>query len=844
TTGTSGLTASKMSSPNSVYVDGEGRLYVTDSGNKRVLRFDSAATKAAGAAADGVLGKPDFVTNTPGTASQSNLGSLRYVYGDAAGRLYVIGEDHNRILVYLDAKNKANGANADYVFGQPDFTTSAALNPPTASSFNTPRALYVDDLYARIFVADYNNHRVLRFDIPRAGQKSLTLTSPNGGETWSVNSVHNITWTSNSVEKVRIQYSSNNGTAWTMVADSVPAASGSYAWTLPATASAQARILISSVADAGLADTSGTFTVDAPPSTVTLLSPNGYQQWEAGKNRSILFSSVAVTNVKLEYSTNNGAVWTTIATAPAAGGKYTWAVPSAVSSQYRVKVSNADALSVSDSSDAPFTVTAAADSSQDYMIFDESVPAGYLDPSYAAVVTAPSTIENNGTKLPVVTKYGYRGNNSIKVNWYSAVTGNWIAAVANPGWAGQDLNLRDTLVYMIFTEDSTKTNSLPFIFVEDLANNKSTKLPLSNFVSSIPAKKWTRVAIPLKVFVQNAGPADVTRIKTFFFAQNQADTVQNTWYIGEMRTKGGKVLSGDSTRLIVVIGSSTAAGTGATAYDSSWVGRFRSYVKTQDSTAAVVNLAIGGYTTYDAMPSSYVPPSGRPAPKVNNNITAALKFKPHAVIISLPTNDIAYGYALSEQLANYDAIIAQVPKNVPVFVSTAQPRNLDANGRALLMQLRDSSAARYKNRALDFWTGLANSDGTVNALYNAGDGIHLNNAGHKVLFERVMAAGVWNSILNVRSIPAALPSAFALEQNYPNPFNPATTIRFALPQHAEVQLKVYNMLGQEVATLANGPMSAGVHEVPFDASELSSGVYVYRIQAGTFRLAKKMMLVK
>jgi hypothetical protein len=88
------------------------------------------------------------------------------------------------------------------------------------------------------------------------------------------------------------------------------------------------------------------------------------------------------------------------------------------------------------------------------------------------------------------------------------------------------------------------------------------------------------------------------------------------------------------------------------------------------------------------------------------------------------------------------------------------------------------------------------------------------------------------------------PKGFALDQNYPNPFNPSTNIKFNLPQASEVTLKVYNMLGQEVATLINERMNAGLQTVKFEASNLSSGMYIYRLQAGSFRSTKKMMLIK
>jgi len=90
----------------------------------------------------------------------------------------------------------------------------------------------------------------------------------------------------------------------------------------------------------------------------------------------------------------------------------------------------------------------------------------------------------------------------------------------------------------------------------------------------------------------------------------------------------------------------------------------------------------------------------------------------------------------------------------------------------------------------------------------------------------------------------AIPSEFTLNQNYPNPFNPTTNIKFALPQSSIVKLEVFNVLGQRVATLVNGEMNAGYHTVMFDASNLASGVYVYRINTGEHMQVKRMMLIK
>jgi hypothetical protein len=89
-----------------------------------------------------------------------------------------------------------------------------------------------------------------------------------------------------------------------------------------------------------------------------------------------------------------------------------------------------------------------------------------------------------------------------------------------------------------------------------------------------------------------------------------------------------------------------------------------------------------------------------------------------------------------------------------------------------------------------------------------------------------------------------IPSDYTLNQNYPNPFNPSTTIEFAMPQASFVTLEVYNMVGQKVATLVEGTRQAGVHTVSFDASNLSSGTYLYRMQADDQMLMQKMTLIK
>lgn len=102
----------------------------------------------------------------------------------------------------------------------------------------------------------------------------------------------------------------------------------------------------------------------------------------------------------------------------------------------------------------------------------------------------------------------------------------------------------------------------------------------------------------------------------------------------------------------------------------------------------------------------------------------------------------------------------------------------------------------------------------------------------------------FGAVTSVKETQSALPTAYSLGQNYPNPFNPSTLISYSIPQNSFVTLKVYDVIGKEVATLVNQSQSAGKYEVRFDASNLSNGVYMYSIKTDNFTSTKKMILIK
>jgi len=170
---------------------------------------------------------------------------------------------------------------------------------------------------------------------------------------------------------------------------------------------------------------------------------------------------------------------------------------------------------------------------------------------------------------------------------------------------------------------------------------------------------------------------------------------------------------------------------------------------------------------------------------------------------------------------------------------------LEVNPDSYMLQIRHAST----NEVLfQFEADVAVLGGEVVGLYASGfANPSANQNGSPFSLVALLTDGTVVELRNATSAGnhfSDMPSAFELLQNYPNPFNPTTSIRYNLPVQSQVRIEVYNLMGQRIATLVNGVESAGFHTVNFDASNLSSGLYIYRLQAGEFVETRKMMLVK
>ena len=183
----------------------------------------------------------------------------------------------------------------------------------------------------------------------------MTVTSPNGGESWQVGSSHNITWTSNGTSgNVQIEYSTDNGSSWTVEIASTTD-NGSYSWTIPDDPSDSCLVRVSDTDGSPWDVSDAVFTIWAP--TITVTSPNGGEDWEVDSTYDITWTSNGTSgSVQIEYLINNGSVWSDVIAITTDDGTHPWTIPNTPSDSCLVRVSDT-AGSPSDESDAMFTIS-------------------------------------------------------------------------------------------------------------------------------------------------------------------------------------------------------------------------------------------------------------------------------------------------------------------------------------------------------------------------------------------------------------------------------------------------------------------------------------------------------
>ena len=295
---------------------------------------------------------------------------------------------------------------------------------------------------------------------------SLMLISPNGGENWQAGTSYDIFWSSSNVTNAKIEYSTNNGTNWTNINSSTPS-DGSYKWKIPNTPSTNCRVRISDASNSMFSDQSdNVFTISSQPTPVeiTVQTPNGGEKWQVGTSQDINWNSSGVTNVKIEYSTNNGSSWINIISSTPNNDSYSWTIPNTPSANCRVRISDASNSSVSDESDNLFVIEIAGEQAAEF-----KNKGDYIEVPNSSTLTSSNFSIEFWLKVKQLgdpnaaggeqTILDMRGNNNTGFNFRLAGTGYPISlfAIVLPGDVSTNNVINQNVWYHIaVTQDNTK----------------------------------------------------------------------------------------------------------------------------------------------------------------------------------------------------------------------------------------------------------------------------------------------------------------------------------------------------------------------------------------------------
>lgn len=287
-------------------------------------------------------------------------------------------------------------------------------------------------------------------------------------------------------------------------------------------------------------------------------------------------------------------------------------------------------------------------------------------------------------------------------------------------------------------------------------------------------------------------------------------------------------LSAGAQHKLAILGSSTSACTGPSSFANCYVAKLDAYYDGLGQPTDIFQLAVGGYTVYKGMPSSFVGPWPNLQPDPNNNITKALSLSPNVVLVNYPTN--GYDTLRVDSVMRCFRTIRDSANAAgkTCYITTTQPRqgfpfNTQA-ARNKLKELRDSILLQFGYFAINFFDGLADpATYAILPAYDAGDGIHLNDAGHDILFQRVRDKNIF-----AVSLPVKL-KAFAAKQDKENISISWTVADEVAGAKYEVQRSSDGLSYQTIYTATAASDAASRNYQAIDQSAIAN-IYYYRLR--------------
>jgi hypothetical protein len=311
---------------NTIAYSGSKVSYASTSGNSRLMRASADYLKVTATGNFNIKVTPTTTTTALAARllkldSYTNPTTLSVVEGTLSGSDYVI-----------NVPDQASYGNYLLVVYNTKYATSTASRDASSLQYTVTIDKLVD---------------------------GISLTSPVGGEAWQATTTHNITWATGSVTNTKIEYTTDNGSSWSTIVASTPASAQSYSWVVPSTLTTNAKVRLTDVANAATTSTSPAVFSIIAYSPISITAPASGISWQAGTTNNISWSATGISNIKIDYSTDNGTTWTNVTpSTPAAAGSYAWLVPSPATTTAKIQLSDAANAATSVLS-GTFTITAA-----------------------------------------------------------------------------------------------------------------------------------------------------------------------------------------------------------------------------------------------------------------------------------------------------------------------------------------------------------------------------------------------------------------------------------------------------------------------------------------------------
>ncbi len=754
-------------------------------------------------------------------------------------------------------------------------------------------------------------------------QPAISVTTPNGSESWLVGSTQDITWTSSNVSNVKIEYSTDSGVSWITIIDST-SSSGNYSWTIPNTPSNNCKVKISDVTNLSIYDESDSvFSIIQP--SVTVISPNGGEGWQIGTVQNIIWSSSSVDNVKIEYTTNNGSSWNTIIGSTLSDGTYEWTIPNTPSEQCKVKISDTANPDIFDESNSTFSIISSvlfaliqADSiwiDTDYDGLELGLVDGsgsyfsggtitnyewYVNNEFITNGVTPTLELTTGTsivKLIVYTNTGLSASDSIYISVYSAKlsTGGAILSGVSQFENSFYITSMDNGVYRI---DSTGTILQSYLTGGSIQSSLCISAQTSwMYVGSSDTRLycfdtnlnslWDK---GLGGVVNNAASVNYNGEIVYAGAN---DTNTNLGFLKSLVAANGDPkwnFQADGTILSSPVVMEIVDSNNVVLRTIIYFGTSKGTVYAIDDLGDSYNLFWSETTNPDsAFVSSpaiseegmlYIGSKNGYLYRFNwdGNYQSGWRKYTGGSIVSSPIideNNIVYISSASGYVYGFDKDFTFNSDPVKIFYQNvgingtagigpggsllvgcdngsffSLDKNVSGTDMPINWYFQASSSILAPTLITDngiVYIGATNGDVFIMRDLNLGNKtLTLSNYEWPTFKGNNQRSKVVRLISGVSAVEdkESIILSYELYQNYPNPFNPQTTIKYQIPELSLVALKVFDVLGSEVVTLVNEEKQTGTYEVEFDATGLPSGVYFYQIKAGNYIETKKMLLLQ